>query len=353
MKIYQLYYCAVVFLLCIVISSFTQENDAIYNGFQQFLGTVRSYEYEQINGGLSNNMQYLCMVNGKKYIVRMLNEPLPIRQSEVLIHLLAASKNIAPTIHYYDTNGYTMVIMDCIDGNTLLLEQACRRDVLGIIAHNVRAIAQFDATLVVDPNKKDLFAETVCRFEKIKNQCGEILDSMIAQALCNLESVNQVIESAQRPLVMNHHDLHPRNIFFTDNDIMIIDWERAAVNYELYDLAIYSVYSCLDEQDDYYLLTEYSQRSPSDSDIYYFMCLKLMMRVHIALDFFTCTPHIPECIFDEPIKEFKYYETIFAQDTNANSPEFLYAIGISLLQEFCSEYKKFENDMAKMIYLFC
>jgi thiamine kinase-like enzyme len=347
MKIYQLYYCTVVFLLCIVTGSFTQENDAIYNGFQQFLGTVHSYECEQVSGGLSSNVQYLCVVNDKKYIVRMLNEPLPIRQSEVLIHVLAASKNIAPTIHYYDTNGYTMVIMDCIDGNTLLLEQACRRDVLDIIAHNVRTIAQFDSNLLVDTNKKDLFAETVCRAEKIKNQCDEILDSMITQALCKLESVNQAIESAQHPLVVNHHDLHPRNIFFTDNHIMIIDWERAAINYELYDLAIYSVYSCLDEDDDHYLLTKYLQRVPSCSDLYCFTCLKLIMRVHISLDFFTCTPHSPACLFDEPIKEFKYYMAIFAQDTNTNSPEFLYAIGISLLQDFFVEYKNFKNDMAK------
>lgn len=329
------------FLFLITICSFAQENSSIYNGFQQFLGAIHSYECEQINGGLSNNTQYLCIVNGKKYIVRMLNEPLPIRQSEVLIHLLAAGKNIAPTIHYYDTNEYTLVIMDFIDGNTLLLEHACRSDVLDIMVQNVKAIAQFDANLVVNSHKKDLLAETVQRYERIKNQRGDELDTMIIQALQQVTVVHQAIENAQRPLVVNHHDLHPRNIFFIDNDVVFIDWERAAINYELYDLAIYSVYACLDECDDYYVLTQYLQRSPSDADIYYFNCLKLMMRVHIALDFFTCTPHIPESAFGEPIKEFKYYATIFAQDTNANSPEFLYAIGISLLQEFFVAYKKF------------
>jgi thiamine kinase-like enzyme len=334
------------FLFLITTCSFTQENDAIYNGFQQFLGTVDSYECEQISGGLSSNTQYLCAVNDKKYIVRMLNEPLPVRQSEVLMHLLAEGKNIAPKIHYYDTNEYALVIMDFIDGQTLSLEQANRRDVLERIAHSIRCITQCDAHLLTKRKKKDLFAETICRYEKIKNQRGEVLDSIITQALCKVACVHQAIESAQRSLVVNHHDLHPRNIFFTNNDIVIIDWERAAINYEWYDLAIYSVYACLGKDDDHYLLTEYLQQPPSDDDLYYFTCLKLMMRVHIALDFFTCTSQIPESVFDEPIKEFKYYATIFAQDTNANSPEFLYAIGVSLLQEFFARYENFENDMA-------
>jgi len=338
-------------LFFIITCSLAQENDVIYNGFQKFLGTIDCYECEQISGGLSHNTQYLCTVNDKKYIVRMLNEPLLIRQSEVLIHLLAANKNIAPKIHYYDTNEYTMVIMDFIEGKTLLLEQACRRDVLDLIVQSVKAVAQFDQNLVMDPDKKDLLVETVQRYETIKNQRGEELDYIIMQALDNVVCVHQVIENAQRPLVVNHHDLHPRNIFFTDNDMAIIDWERAAINYELYDLAIYSIYACLDEYDDYYVLTKYLERSPLDEDVYYFNCLKLMMRVHIALDFFTCTPHIPECISGKPIKDFKYYGTIFAHDSSANSPEFLYAIGISLLQEFFAEYKKFENNMTNMVHL--
>ncbi len=321
----------------------TQESDAVYNGFQQFLGTIYQYECEELCGGLSNNTQYVCSANENKYVVRLLKEPLPVRQGEVSTHLLAASYNIAPNIHYYDDREYSFVIMDFIDGQTLLFDQANGHDVLNLVANNVRSIAQIGANVLMSRHKIDLRALMIRYYKKI-HACGDpTLNRLLEEALNKFEVVYHAMETESRPLVFGHNDLHPRNIFCLQDDMIIIDWETGAINYELYDLANYSVYACLDAADEYYLLTQYLQCFPSHAELQYFKDVKLLVKVFNAFGFLICLEHIPDSVSMESVKEFNHYARIFAQDTNANAPEFLYALALSLLQEFFEEYKNFEN----------
>lgn len=318
----------------------TQEDDAIFTSFKQFSGDIYQYKRKQLNGGLSNNTQYICVVNEHTYVVRALKEPLARRQNEINTHLLAASKGIAPKIYYYD-DAFSCVILDFIHDHTLLVEQAKRYDVLDIIAKKVRLITQFDVDILANHHEPDLFAQIVADYNQIKD-CGHTdFNALIDKARHDVEIIYHTLERTRRPSVFNHNDLHPRNIFFTQNDILIIDWETAAMNYEFYDLACYSVYSCLNEAEDRYLLTQYLQDCPSDSDLKEYHRVKLMLRVFMAFAFLKLLKPMPQTVPMEAVKEFEYYMQIFAQDTNANSPEFLYALAISFLQEFFKEYAAF------------
>ena len=145
------------------------------------------------------------------------------------------------------------------------------------------------------------------------------------------------------PLVINHNDFHLRNIFFSHDDIEIIDWDSLAQNYEFCDLALYSICSCLNAADDYYLLTHYLQRPPIFFDIQRFRKIKLMMRIADMMTVFDFVESIPEFLPMESIKDFIYYSIIFAQGANDDSPEFFYALGMSELREFREEYKKLEE----------
>jgi len=323
--------------------SITQVNDVIYNGFEQFLGTIHTYRCDQLRGGLSKNTQYVCSVNDNKYVVRILKESLSIRQGEVNNHLVAARHTIAPTIHYYDEDEYSFVIMDFIDGQTLLFEHANRCDVLDLIVRTMKAIAQFDDT-VSSVRTIDLRALMACYYDKIQAYADVTLHSLIANGLRIFEVVYQSIENEYRPLVFSHNDLHPRNIFYLQNDMVIIDWETGALNYELYDVANYSVYACLHEADEYYLLTQYLECFPSDDNLEYFKKVKLLVKVFNAFGFLICLDHMPDTSDMELVKDFSYYARIFAQDANANDPEFLYELAMSLLQEFFEDFEQIEHD---------
>jgi len=318
----------------------------MYNGFKQFLGDIYNYKCEQLSGGVSYNTQYLCTVNDKKYVVRVLKEPLPTRHNEVSVHLFAANKFFAPMIHYYEHNEeFSFVIMDFINGHTLTLDEAHRFDVLDLMAEKIRLIHQWDASLLPYSSKRDLFAEITENYKKIKNKnlCSFLIP-ILEEVLHKAEIINQKVKSEQRLFVVNHNDLLPRNIFFTGNNIVIIDWENVGLNDVFYDLASYSMFACLNDEDDFYLLTQYLQRSPLYSDIQHFKCVKLMSRVFDTFSVFAFLDYISESIPMESIEDFMYYQNIFAQDSSINSSEFLYAMTLGQIREFFKEYKRCEEE---------
>ena len=64
---------------------------------------------------------------------------------------------------------------------------------------------------------------------------------MIDQAFQSTKIIHQKIENEKRSLVPCHNDLNYRNIFFTEKNIIFIDWEMAGINYDFYDLAFISI----------------------------------------------------------------------------------------------------------------
>jgi hypothetical protein len=94
-------------------------------------------------------------------------------------------------------------------------------------------------------------------------------------------------------------------------------------------------------------LTKYLERSPSDTDIQHFKAVKLIARAFDTFSVFAFLDYIPESTPMESIKDFMYYQNIFAQNSKANSAEFLYVLTIGQIREFLKEYKNFNNDVEK------
>lgn len=335
----QVYFLFLISFYSSLMSMAIQENDAIFNGFKQFLGEIYLYESKQLIGGLSKNTQYLCLVNDKKYLVRILGESFSKRQNEVNIHCLAADNGIAPKVYYYDDE-YSFIIMDFIEGHTLFLEEANRPEVLDCVVEKIRLISQFDGSAFIHENAWNLIAQINKDYNKIKNQPHVTLNCMIEQMFNAIKIIYQSLEDEQRRLVFCHNDLNYRNIFFTKKDVVFIDWEMAGLNYELYDFAYYSVFSCLSESDDYYLFTKYLERIPSSIDLDYFKRIKLMIRACNAFYILAFLEHIPTFIPMESIKNLEFYARTFAQDATVISPEFLYSIAICQMRIFVEDYKK-------------
>lgn len=337
----RIYFLLLMFFYSLLISTTNQEKDAIFNGFTQFLGEIHQYESVPLIGGLSKNTQYLYLVNDNKYVVRVLGEIPSKRQSEVNIHCLAADNGIAPKLYYYDDK-YSFIIMDFIEGHTLYLEDAKRYDVLNFIAQKVHLINQLDGSKFTNKDGWNLFAQINKDYNKIKTQDNVILNCMIEQTFKGMEIIHQSLEEQLRPLVFCHNDLNYRNIFFTKKDVVLIDWEMAGMNYKFYDLAYYSVFQCLNETDDYYLLTKYFQEDPSSVDIDYFKRIKLMIRCCNAFYILAFLENIPKSISMESIKDLECYARIFCKDATVMSSEFLYAIAICQLRLFDEEYKSLQ-----------
>lgn len=139
----------------------------------------------------------------------------------------------------------------------------------------------------------------------------------------------------RRPLVFCHGDLNPRNIFAPKGNLIYIDWEEAGVAYELFDLANYSVFLCLNDAADLYMLTHYFGKEPAAKGLCYFQRLKLMVRAADSLGLLASLEDLPSHMAkgQKEMKDFAYYEDLFARG-KADDSAFIFQLGYSHLQEF-------------------
>ena len=80
--------------------------------------------------------------------------------------------------------------------------------------------------------------------------------TLIIESLRSLKKLKRF----KKELVLTHHDLNPKNIIFTKNDIKIIDWEYAGVNDAFFDLASICVEFNLNEKKEKILLHYYLKK---------------------------------------------------------------------------------------------
>ncbi len=308
--------------------------------FSEFLSQpLYQFEYKQLHGGFSLNSSYLYHVNDKKYVVRMLGESLHFRKSEIEAHLLAATLNVAPRVHYYDKNNYAFTIMDFIEGATLNLQQAQSVEVLNLVAHKVKLLAQVEVSTLSNIPKRDVFRYIVENYEMVmRNPEYAFLFPLLEDMFSKAKIIVNTIEKDNRSFVLSHNDLHSRNIFFADNDVLFIDWEMVGVTYQLYDLANYSFTACLSDEQDVFLLSKYLGCEPSHAELHQFRKMKLLAMAFYITSIFAWVEKGPSDFSLDNVKRYEDYAALFAHDATANSSDFLFLLGISALKEFSVRY---------------
>ena len=324
------------FFLCISSCMFSLGiHDTIYDAFQQFIHPINFYKTEQLKGGCTDNTQYLCIVNEKKYVARLLSSSYPERKKEISMHLHYADQGIAPHVYYY-ANDYSFIIMDFIESKTLTLEDAQKDDVLKNMAH---VMSRFNEAAI--DYKSDRHGDIV-RWYNVTKENNSCMPVLLENAFAALESIDEALEKESRPLVLNHNDIHPRNLFLLDNNIICIDWEEVGMNYVFYDLANYSLYACLNDKQEYDFLTHYLKHIPSQSEWSYFKKVKLLSYLWNVFAWFAFLGPIPDNI--SPVKDFSYYATIFAHNKHVEEPFFFFELAFALLNNFSQEYESFKQE---------
>jgi hypothetical protein len=317
-----------------------QNHPVIRSGFEQFLGDIHLYTFRTLVGGLVSDAPCVCTVNGHTYVTRIFRGSPESRQTQIAMNCFVSDYGVAPKIyHHGHHDDFSFIIMDFVDAPTLSFEQGVQHAVMDAVACTLRSIAHIDNTLETN-NKENYFKESMRHYHNLKQRNFTTFDPVLEEIKDKLEVIAQKLNGYNRPLVMSHNDFQPRNMFFVDNKMVVIDWDFMGPNYECADLAAYSVYFCLHEEDDLYLLTQYLQRIPSRDDLHYFKTVKIMTRLLYSVSFFELVDCIPEV---ESIADFKHYARLFAQDATSDSSEFFYELGMSQLQELRREYELLKN----------
>jgi len=334
------------FISSMDLSVSTNNKDLIFNSFESLLGKIESYQcVGDVKRSLLSNKPYVYIVNKKKYVVQCFLGGKSNRAVVVSNNYFVAQKNIAPKIHKsLHAPEFSYIIMDYINVPSLTLDQASQPEILSLIAHKSKQIAQFDA-VICNPIRPNLSDEIVDFCQDLKNKNFLGLNTIVATLKSSADAIDNKIQKYKRPLVINHNDFSLRNIFYTGNDIKIIDWNTIALNYQYCDLALYSLLSCLNEKEDNHLLNKYLDNNVSSEDKKYFNRVKLLVKVCFILSCFKAATSLAGISHDKLIGKFREYARSFAEDAKKNeTADFFYGFGMSQLQEFNKEYSEFECD---------
>lgn len=276
--------------------------------------------------------KFRIKTNNQSYLIKFFGELSPNPSHEIKAHLIAAEKGIAPRIHFSNP---TTLLMDFIAENTLPIDQAKEPSFLNKIACAIQKInAMTKKEQFID---MDIFGTIQKNFEYLNPQ--ESLTPILAQAKNQFKSLMDDILAQSKPLVFCHGDLHPRNIFFTNQKIVLIDWSDGGMNYPFFDLASIAVFCCLTDKNETSLLTHYLKKEPTHNEVSYFQSMKKIVRIYDALRFLTYLQDqsIP-LVNNESARDFAHLQTIWVEDEAvATDVEFLHEFAHSQLQEFLKQ----------------
>ena len=309
----------------------TQDMVILQHGFKKLLPALENIDVSPLyGGGESIRKKFRCLVDGKLYVACVLSAPLAQKKTEIEAHRLAMQLGTAPTLYYYD-NEYTLEIMDFLEGNTLSIKEGSDALLLDQLARGLHALGM----LKLDAPKKDIFA-CIRKWYTTAIAQKTPISSLLMEALKKVENLEREIDDEHYPFVLCHADLHTRNIFFKQEKLSIIDWEETAFCYDFFDLASYSVFACLGEAADAYLLQKYLQCTPDSNDLKRFQLMKRVIPVYDGFRALGTLENLENLASKAQliIEDYSYYAALWANDPTANSPEFFYEFGLSGLQKF-------------------
>jgi thiamine kinase len=188
-----------------------------------------STEISQLSGG-SANRSYSVSTPAGRYALRLSQAPdawlAPDRSVERKLHGIAAEAGIAPAIVYASDR---WLITRYVPGRLWMELDFAKPEHLARLGETLRRLHRLP---VPDQGHFDLLKV----LEGYVGQLGAEADSL-PDYLDSASAAWRVSGAARRPLAILHHDLHASNLIETDRDLMLIDWECAAVSDPLLDVA--------------------------------------------------------------------------------------------------------------------
>lgn len=120
------------------------------------------------------------------------------------------------------------------------------------------------------------------RWEYIQTRASFHDTELSRSLLVSAEKAMRIFEGGMKALseynshvVVNlHTDLHPRNLFWTDKGLQIIDWESSSHGHPYFDLSSLSIFLALDEAQEKELLEGYFGRPATVEELREYALLK-------------------------------------------------------------------------------
>lgn len=210
--------------------------DAVRAALQSTFGPWRAGDFRPLSGGASGALILRFEVRERPYALRLEPERigLPDRQRHFACMVAAAEAGVAPAVHYVNAAD-GVAVMDLVGGRPL-------SEYAGGPAGLARALGALVARLQIAssfPMIGDYPGMIAAMLTRLSESTLFVAGQLDAHAE-GLARIRAVLPWASSSLVPCHNDPNPRNILFDGERLWLIDWELAAQNDPLVDIAILS-----------------------------------------------------------------------------------------------------------------
>jgi thiamine kinase-like enzyme len=282
-------------------------------------------------GGLSNDKLFLCRTVTNTYVLKLFQPDSPYAKHEIPTHVAAAQKNLAPAIY---ASGDNFLLMAFINGPTFRLKERNNKSFLKSLAKTVSIIEPMHE--LAQQRQLNVIQETYDCFYALDKTTPHY--NLLQEGKKVVEHIEHFLQTSNRQFVFCHGDMQPRNFFFNNNNVVLIDWSDGGMYYQWYDLTRASIMCCLSPKSDEYLLAYYLGHSPTTADLQYFKNLKCLHRYYDAirlLQYLVTQKPLTPCAL--PINSFEQLQIEWAKHDGADYPSDLQELAYAQLQAFLQE----------------
>jgi thiamine kinase-like enzyme len=212
-----------------------------------------------LTGGLMHRM-YQCVTAKGKYAIKALNPSVMQRpnakintiQSELIAHIASRTIPALPAKLFHNTaiqsfDGQYYLVYDFVEGCSLRSKDINMKQCehMGSLLAQIHNIDFSELELIDDYSSEMIDIEWDLYLEKGMEK-NEIWVKPLEQEITNLYKWTGNVKSASLLLakgtVISHGDLEPKNVIWSDQGAVIIDWESAGFIHPMFDLLETALY---------------------------------------------------------------------------------------------------------------
>ncbi|MEO8479995.1 MAG: phosphotransferase [Gemmatimonadota bacterium] len=289
----------------------------------------------KIGVGLSGAGVHRVEAEGRAYVLKVAAEGQPLADWRRMLFILraAADGGLAPRVVHVDESRRAIVSEFIADQSfpRLYRDARTRADALALLGATLRRVHALPVPPDAVPSEPRHLLDTISKQWASRTLPRVALDA-VARAL------KEPPPPAERALVLSHNDANPTNLVLDGERILFLDWDVAAPNDPLYDLAVASLFLRMDEVTCRQLIAAHDDAPPSPLP-HVFLYYRWLAGVMLGVGFLalacevghdgTAEPATLEAV--PPLGEF--YSKLQAGVLSLATGEGRWAFGLGLLKE--------------------
>ncbi len=245
---------------------------AVKKALQEAFGVDEYEDIRKLTAGLSPDLIFRIVVNGKPYLLRVITRPATDYEPRHFACMKAGAEiGIAPRIRYMSVPD-RILITDFIEARPFPLNKA--KTLMADTIRRLHELPPFPRVV----NWLDYANGSVLRIQEAK-----ILPESATGEIFRLYKRLMDVYPRDQDLVSSHNDLKPENYIFDGEKPWLVDWEAAFLNDRYMDLSVVANFVVKNDQDEAEYLQAYFGK-PADE---YIRARFFLMRQAVHMAYFS------------------------------------------------------------------